>query len=86
MIRVLQFSSETCAPCKVQEQILNELANENDLNFIFVKINIDNNLKEVYNVTKVPTLLFLDDEDIIDRFEGLLMKPQLILKLKSIIH
>ena len=86
MIRIIQFSSEGCAPCKAQEQILKDVFNDKKFNipFIFVKMNVDEELKKMFQIIKVPTLLFLIDDTIIDRAEGLLLKTDLINKIKEI--
>jgi thioredoxin-like negative regulator of GroEL len=88
MIRILQISTEISAQCKTQEQILEDIFQDEKFKipFIFVKINIDNNnkLKKIYQIIKVPTLLFLVDDTVIDRTEGLLLKSHVINKIKNI--
>ena len=92
MIRIIEFSGENCGPCHMQEQILNDVSKDKNLKipFVFTKINVDNNkeLKDLYQIIKVPTLIFLRDYDIVYKQEGLMMKTNLINKIKSldIIH
>ena len=86
MIRIIEFSGENCGPCHMQEQILEDIFQDEKFKipFIFVKININDELKKVYKITKVPTLLFLIDDTVLDRTEGLLIKSNVINKIKEI--
>lgn len=85
MKKMIEFFSENCAPCKILEPILNEIEKENKVTI--AKINIDNNkdLIEVYDISSVPTILFLDGKgNILDRKIGLASKEEILNTLGGI--
>jgi thioredoxin 1 len=72
---VVDFWAPWCNPCKVQEPILEELAQElTELSFL--KLNIDNNrfLSQKLGVRNIPTLVLYERGIEIKRFVGIQSK------------
>lgn len=61
---LIDFSATWCGPCKMMKPIFNELEQTYDDRMNFVTIDVDENpeLSRQYNVTAVPTFVFLDKE------------------------
>ena len=80
---LIDFWAPWCQPCKVQEPILEELAQElTSLNFL--KLNIDDNryLSQKLGVRNIPTLVLYDNGVEINRFVGIQSKDMLIKALQ----
>lgn len=67
---VLDFYSDFCAPCKVLMRDLDEISK--DYKFTLKKVNImeQYEMTEKYNVTSVPTLIILKNEEPYNRYTG----------------
>jgi len=77
-IVLVDFWAPWCQPCKVQEPILEELAQE--LKGVeFLKLNIDDNryLSQKLGVRNIPTLVLYDNGVEIKRFVGVQSKDLL---------
>lgn len=59
-MKIVKFESTGCVPCKIADNMLNELGLKVD-----EKININENeeLRLKYDVMKAPTFMLLDDND-----------------------
>jgi len=82
-IVLVDFWAPWCQPCKVQDPILEELAQE--LSGIeFLKLNIDDNryLSQKLSVRNIPTLVLYDNGVEIKRFVGIQSKDVLRNALK----
>ena len=75
---ILYFTASWCNPCKsflpIVMEVLNKLNNENDQLFKFFSLDIDGDdmdkLISKFNIKSVPTLILLNNLDILDRFTG----------------
>ena len=76
MIKIIKFGAPWCGPCRVQDKILEELTREG---YEIEKINVDENeeLVEKYSISTVPTLLFFDDDKLVERKIGLMRKDEI---------
>ena len=76
MIKIVKFGAPWCGPCRNQDQILEELEQEG---YNIEKVNVDENeeLVEQYGVRNVPTLLFFDDDKLVERRVGLTRKDEI---------
>jgi thioredoxin 1 len=68
---VLQFYADWCNPCKRMSPIVSSVA-EIMPEYRFVKINRDSfmDLAKLFNITSIPTLIFLRDGKEIGRYDG----------------
>jgi thioredoxin 1 len=59
---VIEFFGDGCINCRMTEPVLNTLATENQ-NVKFIKIDTDKaaKLAEKYNISSLPTILFMKD-------------------------
>lgn len=68
---ILDFYADWCNPCKRLSPIFDAVAAQMP-QFTFIKINRDffQDLAKVYNITSIPTLIFLRDGKEIGRYDG----------------
>ena len=78
-IIIIDFWAVWCGPCKFISPIFERLQQEFSQNFIFAKINVDDNpmLSRRFSITGIPTLLFLKNDKIIHRIIGAIGYDQL---------
>jgi thioredoxin 1 len=69
---IVDFWAPWCAPCKMIAPVLEEKAKEYDGKLIVAKVNTDENAEFAmqYGVMGIPTLLFINDGEVIDRYVG----------------
>ena len=70
-VTLKDFYADWCGPCKTQDPILDELAEEWE-SVEFEKVNVDEeqDVANEYQVRSLPTLIVEDDDGIVDRFVG----------------
>jgi thioredoxin 1 len=68
----VDFWAEWCGPCRMVSPIVEELSKEYENQVHFVKVNVDNNqeIAMKYNVLSIPTLLLLKNDQIIGQKVG----------------
>lgn len=73
---LVDFWASWCAPCKVLMPILEKLAHEYQGQFVLAKINIEEQpeLAQQFQVKSVPTVMFVGEGQLLDKFDG--MKPE----------
>lgn len=83
---VVEFYSPTCVHCKKTEAGINELSEELGDTVTFAKCNIleHENLAALYDITSLPTLLFIKNDEIKDRFVGFTHKLIIAENIKKI--
>jgi thioredoxin 1 len=77
-----------CGPCKTFGPIFEKVYQEYSRDFIFAKVNVDENpsIAQFYGVTAIPTTLFIKNGEIVRKFVGLMNYDtfkQILEKLKS---
>ena len=85
--QMLYFGATWCSPCKKMKQLFKdpEVKKELDrLDFRMYDIDIDNEMKRKYNITKVPTTIFQAEGKMGTRYTGSIPKSQLLQILRSI--
>ncbi|WP_397362201.1 thioredoxin domain-containing protein [Olleya sp. R77988] len=76
---VLDFYATWCAPCKVMDPILKDLAEKYEGKVNFYKIDIDKNfLDDELNITAVPTYLFIKNSTNLEQIEGSMTKSKMM--------
>jgi len=79
---VVDFWAPWCGPCKMQTPILERLATDENINAKFVKLNTDDSpsVAEKMGIVSIPTLIYFNDGEEIERFVG--VQPEEVLKAK----
>ena len=76
---LVDFYADWCPPCKVLGPIINELAEEYEGKALVAKINTELNpaLSQHFKIRSIPTIMFVHKGQIVERFQGLVPKPNL---------
>ncbi|MCG8464095.1 MAG: thioredoxin [Xanthomonadales bacterium] len=76
---LVDFWAEWCAPCKMIEPQLQELANEYEAHLRIMKVNIDHHpdIAQQFNIQGIPCLLLFQDGQVQGTRLGALNKAQL---------
>lgn len=76
-----------CAPCKMIEPSVKEIAEDFTGKLKVGKLNIDENPKTAtkYGIRSIPTLLFFDNGELKDQIVGALPKKKILDKVESIL-
>ncbi len=66
-------------PCKIVGPIINELAEKYDGKALIAKINTESNpkLSQHFKIKSIPTLLMIHNGNMVERFQGVVPKPNL---------
>jgi thioredoxin len=64
MVTFLEFGSTTCIPCKMMEEVMEEVRTEygTQVEVIFHNVNEERELAAEYAIKMIPTQIFLDKE------------------------
>ena len=84
---VVDVYASWCGPCQQLEPIFNELAKELAGKYKLVKINIDEerDLAVQYNVSSIPTLLFIKKGEVVSKEMGYMSKDDLKAKIEELL-
>jgi thioredoxin 1 len=81
-LKILSFSSKTCGPCKAMKPIIEELQSSYPINKIDVETtHIE--ILEKYNITSVPTLLFIKNDVVVRKKIGYTTKEEILSIIKN---
>lgn len=83
---VIDVYATWCGPCQHMAPFFEELAQQYASSYIFAKLNVDE-AREIaieYNVSSVPTFLFLKNGQLIDSIIGYMPKDDLENKIKEV--
>jgi thioredoxin 1 len=82
---VIDMFAPWCGPCKMMAPIFDQLAKEMSAQYKLVKVNIDEerDLAIKYNVSSIPTLLFLKNGNMVAKETGYMNKEGLVNKIAS---
>ena len=84
---LLDFWAEWCAPCKLLEPIIDQLADEYDNKVKFGKVDVDNNpsISMNYGIRSIPTLLIFKSGEAVEQLIGAVPKKNISDKINSIL-
>lgn len=76
---LLDFYAHWCGPCKVIGPIIDELAEEYEGRALIAKVNTEQNpqLSQHFKIKSIPTLLVIHEGKLVERYQGLVPKPNL---------
>lgn len=82
---IVDFYADWCGPCKMVTPILKELSEEYpDIDVITVDVDECPSIAQQYSIRNIPTVLFLDNGEIIDKKIGAGPKNQFEEKIKNL--
>jgi thioredoxin 1 len=77
-ITIKDFYADWCGPCKTQDPILEEVAEDfPDITLEKVNVDEDQDIANEYQVRSLPTLVVENDEGIVDRFVGVTQRDEI---------
>ena len=76
---LLDFYADWCGPCKVLGPIIEELAQEYEGKALVAKVNTEVNprLSQYFKIKSIPTIMFIHKGELVERYQGLIPKPNL---------
>lgn len=83
VVVLVDFWAEWCAPCKMMNPILEELASEFEGKLFVVKVDVDKNqnLAKEFEIRSIPTMKVFVNGEIVKGFEGASPKRVLLNEL-----
>jgi len=86
--QMLYFGAEWCGPCKQMKEIFKDKKVKNlldKLDFKMYDIDVDSEMKRQFQVSVVPTMIFIDKDGIMRRYTGAVSKESFIKIIESYI-
>ncbi|MEM9212852.1 MAG: thioredoxin [Cyanobacteria bacterium P01_F01_bin.150] len=83
---VVDFWAPWCAPCRVMNPVIADLAQEYSDVVKIGKVNVGDEeaIASQYNITSIPTLLVFRDGEIVERMPGLATKATILKRLQML--
>ena len=84
---VIDVYASWCGPCQLMLPIFEELSKEMDAKYKFAKLNIDET-REVatqYNISSVPTFIFIKNKKVVSKETGYMSKEILKSKIENLL-
>lgn len=84
---VIDFSATWCGPCRQLAPIIDELAKEYDGRIAVGKCDIEEavELTEEYGIRNIPTVLFIKNGQIVDKFVGSKSKAEVQQRFENLL-
>jgi thioredoxin 1 len=85
---LVDFWAAWCGPCRIMNPIIEELAETFANKAKIAKINVDDHeaVASQYHVMAIPSLIFFNDGQLVERIEGVSTKESLVNKLNTLIQ
>ncbi len=77
---LIDFSSERCAPCRALATVLEALSSEygDRCKFCKVEVDVQEGLTHQFDILRVPTLIYMQDGEIVQRISGLRSREEIL--------
>ena len=84
---VVDFWAEWCGPCRMVGPIVEELAKEFEGQVVIGKMDVDENVEtpNEYGIRNIPTILFFNDGQVVDKQIGATQKAVLAAKVQALL-
>jgi len=86
---VLDFWASWCAPCQVYSPVVEEVSHSFKDKMAFYKVDVSDNANEQrvqsYAVESIPTILVIENGQVMERWEGMFKPKDLKSKLKQVL-
>lgn len=84
---VIDFWATWCGPCRMVGPVISELAKDYDGKVTVGKCNVDEqeDLATEFGIRSIPTILFIKDGKVVDKFVGATSKDVLDEKFKALL-
>jgi len=83
-IKILDFYTDWCVPCKMIEPILEEISNQMGITIQKINSEKEEELAQEYGIYSVPTLVVLKGDAEVGRINGALPRERLIQKIEEV--
>ena len=85
-LTIMKFSAVWCAPCRALQNMWDELVDEvSGVRFVSVDIDNEPKVASKYSIRSVPTILFLEDGNVVDSLIGLHKKADIKTKIDGLV-
>ena len=84
---VVDFWATWCAPCRMIAPIIAELAEEYDGKVVVGKCDVEDadEIASEFGIRNIPTILFLKNGEVVDKFVGVASKAKIEEKFKALL-
>lgn len=76
---LLDLWAPWCGPCQMIGPIIDDVAKDFEGRALVGKVNVDSNplISEMFKIKSIPTLIFMQKDEMVHRFSGLLPQPNI---------
>ena len=84
---LIDFWATWCGPCRVLSPTVDEVAAEYEGKVVVAKCNVDDaeDIAAQFRVRNIPTLVFLNHGEVVDRTVGVVSKEEICAKLDALL-
>lgn len=84
---IVDFWAEWCGPCRMVGPILTDISDEYEGKVVVAKLDVDSNpnVTMKYGIRNIPTVLYFNNGEVVDKQVGAVPKGNFLSKLEPII-